>query len=124
MSGNDLNAIAPQAGLYGADGMRTNMLPTGPLGSVSAIDPNKISTVFGESDPMGQMPQLQRGNFDPKMLQLMMAMRGMNGATQGQGDMRAMQGMPAPQVQSGALMGAMPQMPQGGFRPRGMAGRF
>jgi len=32
--------------------------------------------------------------------------------------------MPAPQIQPGALMGAMPQMPQGGFRPRGTAGRF
>lgn len=121
MSGNDLNAIAPPAGLYGADGMRTNMLPTGPLGGMGAIDPSKISTQFGESDPMGQMPQLQRGNFDPKMLQMLMAMRGMGGQ-QPQGQMQP--GMPAPQVQPGALMGAMPQMPQGGFRPRGMAGRF
>jgi hypothetical protein len=120
MSGNDLNAIAPKAGLYGADGMRTNMLPTGPLGSVSAIDPNKISTVFGESDPMGQMPQ--KPQMDPKLLQLMLSMRGMGGM--GGQQPQAQPGMPAPQVQPGALMGAMPQMPQGGFRPRGMAGRF
>lgn len=124
MSNSELGGISPPAGLYGADGMRTNMAPTGPLGGMGAINPANISTQFGESDPMGQMPQLQRGNFDPKMLQLMLSMRGMGGAAQGQGDMRAMQGMPAPQVQSGALMGAMPQMPQGGFRPRGMAGRF
>ena len=133
MSGNELSQIAPPAGAYGADGMRTNMAPNpgGIFGNLMGmrqtpgpgmVNPANISTQFGESDPMGMLPQQPK--IDPALLQMMMSMRGMGGATQGQGDMRAMQGMPAPQIQPGALMGAMPQMPQGGFRPRGMAGRF
>jgi hypothetical protein len=93
-----------------------------PTPGIGRIDPNKLSAQFGESDPMGMLAQ-PKPAMDPAVLQMMMSMRGMGGAGQGQG-MQAPQGMPAPQVQPGALMGAMPQMPQGGYRPRGMAGRF
>ena len=77
------------------------------------------------ADPMVQMPQTPGQQIDPRMLQLMMSMRGMGQAPQG---MQMPQGMPAPQVQG--MMGAMPQapqapqMPQAQYRPRGMAGRF
>jgi hypothetical protein len=134
MSGNELGQIAPPAGAYGADGMRTNMAPNlgGIFGNLMGmrqtpgpgmVNPANISAQFGESDPMGMLPQQPK--IDPALLQMMMSMRGMGGmgGAGGQGSPMA-QGMPAPQIQPGALMGAMPQMPQGGFRPRGMAGRF
>lgn len=89
--------------------------------NLGRIDSNKLSGQFGESDPMGMMPAAQ-GGFDPKRLQAMLALRSMLPQQQQSG---GMQGAPAPQIQpQGALMGAMPQMPQAGFRPRGMAGRF
>ena len=117
MSGMDMQSLQ---GLQGMQGMP----------SIGQIDPNKLSAVpaYGAddmSDPLG-MPQA-KPQMDPRALQMMMALRGMGGmggmGQQPQGQMQP--GMPAPQVQPGALMGAMPQqMPQGGFRPRGMAGRF
>ena len=91
---------------------------------IGQIDQNKLSAVpaYGAddmSDPLG-MPA-QASKFDPARLQAMMALRGLMPQQQ---QMPMPQGMPAPQIQPGGLMGAMPQMPQGGYRPRGMAGRF
>jgi len=109
--------------MQGLQGMMGGAAPTPGLGQ---IDQNKLSMqpAYGEndmSDPLGQMPQ--KPKMDPAMLQMMLSMRGMGGMGGQQGAMPMPQGMPAPQIQPGALMGAMPQMPQG-FRPRGTAGRF
>lgn len=132
------SGLMPPPGLYGADGQRMNVAPSAfsalfgggrtNIPGPSNIDQNKLSAVpaYGAddmSDPLG-LPMSQKPKMDPAMLQMMMAMRGMGGMGGQQSAMPMPQGMPAPQIQPGALMGAMPQMPQGGFRPRGMAGRF
>ena len=151
MSGDGFFGVRPPPGLDGEDGQRNMNFQADPRsiaggalarmfgggasapGGIHKIPQDSMSMQLrggadDMSDPLG-MPQA-KPQIDPRALQMMMALRGMGGmggmgAAQGAGDMRAMQGMPAPQVQPGALMGAMPQqMPQGGFRPRGMAGRF
>lgn len=130
MSGTDPNGAA--AGMAGMPNMLRQSIPgmmnalqqkpATPPG-LGSIDQGNLSGTFGESDPMGTMPQAKPA-IDPQMLQLMLSMRGMGQGGQAAG-MQTPQpmGMPPQRPQMGA-MGAMPQMGGSPFRPRGMAGRF
>ena len=103
-------------------GLQNMFKKHGAAPGIGQINPANISTGFGESDPMGTMPGQPKPAIDPQMLQLMLSMRGMGGGAQQ--PMQMPPAAPGPQIQPGGLMGAMPGQAQGGFRPRGMAGRF